>query len=351
MTATTGVTGIDPDSWQVTLLPLPKGYSRGSVYGFCGGHAVGHAENLRSGSFGCWWPDGKPELLILEGKKYVASGRASGDMIPGLWREQSSEMRAAAWAMRNGRLASRILHTKAFDQTWATATGGGAVIGMGMPPGEPGRRSRNVGIVWRGDHAPVTVSADGDVALHATDGTRVAGSVHGRAMLWPAPDAAPIELSPEGMAMSEVQALDGDLQVGVAFQGFCPRAGFWRGTAASFTDLTPKGIQASSASGAMRGYQVGFVRVKAATRGGSDGSDNCAVIWQGAADRWFDLNALLPSSKYNASIASAIDIRGAVLQVGGMASRYELSHAGTPQEGHAVPVAHPVIWTARLIQA
>ena len=351
MAAQTGVTGIDPDSWQVTILPFPKGFSRGSVYGFCGGHAVGHAETPRAGSFGCWWPDGKAERLSLEGKKYVVSARANGEIIPGLWREESSEMRAAAWVLESGLLRARVLHTTAFDQTWATASAGDVVIGMARPQAEPGQRARTLGVVWRRNEEPVTISAERDVSLFATDGTRLAGSVHGQAMLWPSPNATPIDLSPKGMEMSEVQALDGTLQVGTAFKGFRAHAGVWSGSAESFTSLTPKGFQTSRASGGMRGYQVGFVRKKDTTRGGSGGSDNLAVVWQGAADRWFDLNALLPSSKYNASRALAIDIQGNTLQIGGEASQYELFHPGTPQESHAVPVAHPVIWKARLIDA
>ena len=350
MAAKTGVTGIDPDSWQVIRLTLPKGYARGGVYGFCDGHAVGSAETIRAGSFACWWPDNKPELLKLEGKKYVTTGRASGDTIPGLWREKSSEMRAAVWTLRGGRVATRILHTNAFEQSWASAAGGDVVIGMGKRPPEPGSRARTIGVVWRDGDEPVTVSSDGDVALYATDGTRVAGNVHGRAMLWPSPNAEPIDLSPKGMQMSEVQALDGDLQVGVAFKGFRARACLWRGGADSFVDLTPKKFQIARALGAARGYQVGSVREKDTTRGGSGGADNRAVLWQGAADRWFDLHSLVDSSVYNASMAAAIDIQGEVLRICGQVSRYELLHAGTPYESHAVPVAHPVVWTARLIK-
>jgi hypothetical protein len=343
--------GIDPDSWHVTRLTLPKGYARGRVYGFCGGQAVGNAETIRAGSFGCWWPNDKPELLKLEGKKYVASGTASDSLIPGLWREASSEMRAACWFLRGGKLVARILHTNAFDQTWATATGGGVVVGMAYPLREPGRRVRNVGVVWRDGQDPFTVSADGDVVLSVTDGTRLAGSVYGRAMLWPSPNDSPIDLSPKAMTTSEVQALDGETQVGIAFKGFRARACLWRGTADSFVDLTPKKFQTARALGAARGYQVGFVREKDTTRDGSGGSDNRAVIWQGTPDRWFDLHALIDSSEYNASMASAIDVQGDVVRVCGQVSRYELYKPGTPHESHAVPVAHPVVWTARLINA
>ena len=351
MAAKASVTGIDPDSWQVARLTLPKGYARGRVYGFCGGYPVGSVETIRAGSFGCWWPDGKPELVKLEGKKYVACGTASGVLIPGLWREASSEKRAVLWSVQKGKLVVRILHTKAFDQTWASAAGGGAVIGTAYPLSEPGRRARNIGVVWRDGEEPVTVSADGDVALTATDGSRLAGSVYGRAMLWPSPNDAPIDLSPKDMTTSEVQALDGDSQVGIAFKGNRARACLWRGTADSFVDLTPKKFQTARAYAAAGGYQVGFVREKDTTRGGSGGSDNRAIIWQGAPDRWFDLHALIDASTYNASSASAIEIEGDVLRVGGEVSRYELSHPGTQYEGHAVPVAHPVMWTARLINA
>ena len=348
MAAKTGVTGIDPDSWRVIRLTLPKGYSRGGAYGFCGRHAVGNAETIRAGSFACWWPDGKPQLLKLKGKKYVACGRASGETIPGLWREQSSEMRAAVWVRRGGTLATRVLHTKGFDQSWASAAGDGVVIGMAKQPTEPGSRARTIGVVWRDGEEPVTVTANGDIALFATDGTRLAGSVHGRAMLWPSPNATPIDLSPKGMEMSEVQALDGELQVGMAFKGFRARACLWRGGADSFVDITPKKHQTGRALAGAQGYQVGFVREKDTTRGGSGGSDNRAVLWQGAADRWFDLHSLVDSTQYNASMASAIEIQGDVLRICGQVTRYEVLHPDTPYESHAVPVAHPVVWTARL---
>jgi len=68
----------------------------------------------------------------------------------------------------------------------------------------------------------------------------------------------------------------------------------------------------------------------------------------GNADRWFDLNALLSTKKYNASVAWAIEIRGDAVHACGEASWYEVSDPGTAQESHFVPVAHPVLWTARL---
>jgi hypothetical protein len=349
MATKTALPGIVPDSWIVTILPLPKRFSRGAAHGFCNGHAVGRAETARAKSLACWWPDGKPELLGFDDHEYIGCGLAAGDLIPGYWMNDSSAMRAVAWRFRNGHLVSSLLHDNAYDSTWGTAAGGDAVIGVGTPPQTPGQRQLKVGLVWKEGAQPGVLSvANGIVAVFATDGTRVAGSVDGRAHFWPSVDAAPIDLSPKGMAMSEIQAIDGELQVGMAFKGFRARAGLWRGTADSFEDLTPKGFQTARALGATGGFQVGFVRVKDTTPNGSGGSDNRAAIWQGAAGRWFDLNALLPATKYNASTASGIHIRGDVLQVCGQATRYEATHPGTKYEDHAVPVAHPVIWSARL---
>jgi hypothetical protein len=93
---------------------------------------------------------------------------------------------------------------------------------------------------------------------------------------------------------------------------------------------------------------VGFVRRKDTTPNGSGGDDNRAVLWQGAGDRWFDLNALLPAKTYNASVAFAIEFRDNMVLICGEASRYEIKDPGTPQECHIVPIAHPVLWTAQL---
>jgi len=344
-----GVTGIDAGSWQVAILPLPKRFSRGAALGFCGGHPVGRAETARARSLGCWWPGGQAELLGLQGQEEVATGRASGDVIPGQWRKSATgAMGAVVWGLRDGRLVGTDLHDRSYENTWATGAGGDAAVGAGSPLGASGQRRYKVGLVWREGARPAVVAGAGDVSLFATDGARLAGSLGGRATLWPSATAAPIDLAPAGLPLSEVQALDGEMQVGIAWEDMCARAGLWRSTAASFRDLTPAGFESARAFGGTRGFQVGFVRARDTTRNGSTGSDNRAVLWQGAADRWLDLNALLPAKKYNASVAWAIEIRGGAVHVCGEASRYEVSHPGTPQESHAVPVAHPVLWTARL---
>jgi hypothetical protein len=93
---------------------------------------------------------------------------------------------------------------------------------------------------------------------------------------------------------------------------------------------------------------VGFARAKDTTRNGSTACDNRAALWEGAAQSWFDLNSVLPAKAYNASVAFAIEIRGDTIRIGGQASRFEVSDAGTARECHGVPVAHPVLWSARI---
>jgi hypothetical protein len=344
-----GIRGIDPDSWQVTLLPLPKRFTRGVAFGFCRGHAVGAVEAARAQRVGCWWPESGPELLTCEGFKDVSAGVAGGDLIPGQWHNGTTgAMGAVVWRLKAGRLTATNLHPPEYEKTWATAAEGGTAVGVGTPPRKPGAYGRDVGLVWNGGDAPVAVAAEGDVLLLATDGTRLAGNVRGRAALWPSASAAPVDLNPAKMAASEVRTLGDDYQAGVAFKGMCARAALWRGTAASFMDLTPAGFQTARILGAAAGYQVGCARRKDTTRNGSPGSDDRAVLWQGAADKWFDLNGLLPSDTYNASSAFAIEIRDNVVRICGEARRFEATGAGTTNESHVVPIAHPVLWTARL---
>ena len=343
------MTGIDPGSWQVTMLPLPKRFSRGVAYGFCGGHPVGQAEALRGKVAGCWWPRGTPELLTLDGHAVLKTGRASGDVIPGHWSDgKTGAMGAVRWTLGDGRLVGAELHDPTYQQTWAVGVGNGSVVGVGSPPRKPGQFTPNVGLLWRAGAPPIAVGATSEVSLFATDGTRLVGSIQGRATLWPTPTAAPIDLTPGDLSMSEAQALDGELQIGNVWRGFCPRAAIWRGTAASFIDLTPEGFEAGSAYAGSGGYQVGSVRAKDNTGNGTPGYDNRAVLWQGAAERWFDLNALLPAKTYNASIAWAIAVGGDTVQVSGAATRYDVRDPGTPHESHTLPVQHPVLWTARL---
>ena len=348
---TMSVEAIDDASWGGSLLPFPKGFSRSRAFGFCGGHAVGMAERLRSKSLACWWPEGRPELLALDGYKDLRTLLARGDAIPGAWSKGFS-MGAAAWRLRGGALEGIDLHDKQFERTWAECAEHGLVLGVATHKGKMGARAPDSGLVWRDGGDRQEMSGAGDVSLKGTDGTQIVGSVAGRAALWPRVADAPLDLHPQGFASSEVRAIDADTQVGVVFKGLGARAALWRGTAASFVDLTPAGYEVSRAFHAARGWQVGLVRRTDVTANGSASLADQAALWHGSADRWIDLNALLPAaSGLNASAAWAIERKGDRVVICGEASRYETRDPGTDRESHFLPAAQAVIWTARVHRA
>ena len=341
---------LDPSSWECVVLPIPKRFSRGKALGFCGGHAVGMVETSRAKSAACWWPNGEPELLAFEGAKDLRAGFARDHhAIPGHWVKASTGATGAVvWRLRDGRLAATELHDKKFEKTWAICCERGIVLGCGTHRGTIASRAKDSGLVWREDGTRLEINATEDVSLECTDGVRLGGSIGGRAALWPRAGDAAIDLAPDGYFASEVWALDGDTQAGIAFKGMKARAAIWRGSAASFVDLTPGGFEVGRALHALNGCQAGFVRRTDTTRNGSSSLADQAALWQGASDRWLDLNALLPpASGLNASVAWTIEQSGDRMQICGEASRYEASDAGTDRESHFVPAAQAVIWRTR----
>lgn len=343
----TEIAGIDAASWEVRLLPHPKRFTRGKALGFCGGHPVGMAETSRGKSHACWWRDGRPELLELDGFTDVRVLLARGDAIPGSWSKGASSG-AAAWRLRDGSLAGIDLHDRRFDKTWAECAERGLVLGVGVHKGRLGARPPDCGLVWREDGTRHDVAGSGDVCLRGTDGTRLVGSVDGRAALWSDANATPVDLGPAGFGSSEANAIDGDVQAGVAFKGMTARAAMWRGSAASFVDLTPTGYAVGRVLHAVGGHQVGLVRRQELTANGSSSLADQAALWQGAGDRWIDLNALLPpESGFNASAAWSIEWCRDRVQICGEACRYEVSDPDTDRESHFLPGAQAVVWTAR----
>lgn len=333
----------------MTLPPLPKRHARGNATGFCGGIPVGEAETARGVVAACWWPDGPPALLELDGMKTVATGRAGGNDVPGHGRAKpSSEMSAVAWRLRDGRLHGRPLPSAGHLRSWAGAAGGGLVVGVGVPSGRQGERGPDVGLVWRDEAPPVALAAKEDALPLATDGTGVAGSIGGRPAWWPAVGAAPVLLAPEGAGLGEAHAIDGGIQAGHVYRSGCPRAALWRGDAATFVDLTPAGFATGRVHAAAAGLQAGVVREVANLRSGAARADDRAALWDGTPEAWIDLNALLPTDQFNGSTAWGLEVRDGELRVCGQAIRYEVSAAGTPGESHFVSVALPVLWTARL---
>ena len=334
-----------PSVVRVTILPFPKGYSRGTVLGFCGGHPVGRVENARARTAACWWPHGKPELLGIEKQKDVRVAHASGDLIPGCWSNtRTGALGAVVWKRNGDSVTPAVLHDKRYESTWATGAGGGDVVGIGSPPGKLGHRAPEAGLIWRASGSVDVIASERGVALFCTDGQRAAGSDGGRPALWLSAGQEAIDLCPDGFGMGEVHALDGDAQAGVVFKGLRARAALWRGSAASFIDVTPAVCETARVLAAAGGRLAGFVRAKDTTPNGSTACDDRAALWYEAANDWLDLNASLPEA-YNASVAWSIHAQGGEWSVGGEASRFEVGDPGTPRESHAVPTAHPVIWT------
>jgi len=88
-------------------------------------------------------------------------------------------------------------------------------------------------------------------------------------------------LNPEGMLFSFAFGVHDGQQVGSAYTNdFSPRASLWHGTAASWVNLNPIGASQSGCYDVHDGQQVGYV-VNGIFR---------ASLWKGTAASWVDLN-------------------------------------------------------------
>jgi hypothetical protein len=88
------------------------------------------------------------------------------------------------------------------------------------------------------------------------------------------------------------------------------RASLWRGSAASWLDLTPAGSDGGIAYATHAGQQVGYADV---------GGQAHAALWSGTASSWLDLHGLLPPG-YLASQARGIWHDGTFTYVVGFAT-------------------------------
>ncbi|HZN64264.1 MAG TPA: PEP-CTERM sorting domain-containing protein [Tepidisphaeraceae bacterium] len=118
------------------------------------------------------------------------------------------------------------------------------------------------------------------------------------AFLW-RPGFAPLNLHPAAASVSSAFGTDGVNQVGGAWFGNDSHAVMWRGTAASYVDLTPThlGFTDARAHGIHGGRQVGE-----ASRN-SEPNRSHAVLWSGTAD---SAVVLLPPEGFTSATAHAI---------------------------------------------
>lgn len=346
-----GATTLLPSDWSVALLPPPRRFCSSKAIGFCAGEVVGSVRTRAGKSAACWWPAGDPTLLSLPPHKDLGVIAADGIAAAGSWSKSKSGKRGAVvWRAEGTSLNGHDLHDSRFEASWATGVGGDLIVGVGTHKGKLGMAPPDSGLVWRGSGELVQINADHDVCLCATDGTCIAGTIDGRAALWPSFDSSPIDLAPDRTPACEVRAIDGDTQVGYGFERHGARALVWRGSPDSAIDLTPVGFQEARAFGATHGFQVGFVRPKANAEDGIAATDDRAVIWGGSAKHWVDLNALLPPP-FNASIAWAIRIDGDVIEVCGEALHVLLDHTRAPASRPELNEPRAVLWRGRLTRA
>jgi hypothetical protein len=147
-------------------------------------------------------------------------------------------------------------------------------------------------------------------------------------------DLHPAAIGGTPTTRSRALACDGDSQVGYALlQGGSnlSRPLLWKGSAASVQDLLPTGFTTGEASAVFEGRQAGYVR---------EGGSSRAILWNGNAESYVDLGALLPpdGAGYSDSWAVGVWNDGATWFV--------LGEALVVSEG-----TKPVLWTKPMVAA
>lgn len=338
---------IDAASWSVSVLPLPRRMVRARAVGFVERHPFGIAESAAGKGQVCRWSNGAPELLSFEKFKHFSVASGSGDAIAGTFSNaRTGASGAVVWrSERDGTTRSASLHDARFESTHALGVRGDRVFGIGVNKGKPSQRPPDCGLVWTLGGGLREIALAADVQVFDGDGTRLVGSIDGRAAYWPGEASGPIDFGEPG----EIHALDGELQIGFVWAGLHPRAALWRGSAGTKVDLTPDGFDVSAARDGREGWQVGWVRPTGVDRHGNTAMNDRASLWRGKAESWIDLNALLPAETYNISDAHGIMIRGDELSIAGVAGCYVVDDPASNRPTHVPGTMHAVVWRARLV--
>lgn len=326
------------------------------VVGFCGGHVVGEAESRNGGApVPHWWPGGEPAPVTHPAQKRISARRATGAVIAGFWSRSGGGFGGACgWHLAGGELEALDLHPgKAWDNTIAMGSGGGAFAGSGERKVKKGERAVDVALFWRPDGTMIALppAEAGNAAMaEGTDGAWVVGRVGRtggqRAALWPADGSQLIVLGDERSITEACAVADGE-QVGVRWTNKGVAAALWRGDAASFVNLTPENHQSGWARDCAHGFQVGHVQVKDTLRSGSSSMATKAALWRGSATSFVDLQAMAPAP-WNASTASALEVRGGVLRIAGDVTQFGTTDELTPRESHYLITSRPVLWETRI---
>ncbi len=343
----------DPARWKITVLPMPKRMRFAGAFGLCGGSAVGEGES-RGPGMPHWWPGGQAVAITHPTEKRVSVRTASGDVIPGFWSRDSGRGGAVGWRLVGGALEMIDLHPqKGFEKTVAMGAGGGGFAGWGRRQTKKGERAVDVALFWRPDGTMVELppaEPGGEATACATDGAWVAGNTAlsggRRAALWPADGSRVIVLGEERSMSAASGVADGE-QVGVRWMRKGSAPVLWRGTAESLIDLTPVGHETGFASGCARGHQVGYVQVKANIAAGHGSMATRAALWRGDAASFVDLHAMAPAP-WNASTATAIEVRDGLLRIAGSLTQFGTTDELTPRESQYVITRRAVLWETRI---
>ncbi len=118
-------------------------------------------------------------------------------------------------------------------------------------------------------------------------GDRQYGTWGNHAAMWAGSAASYADLHPAGVNTSEILAAAGEYQGGsttVFTTQTYPRAALWSGTAASYVDLNPVGFQGSEVRAMTPSQQGGLVHLQPA------GSGIHAALWSGTAASFVDMH-------------------------------------------------------------
>jgi hypothetical protein len=336
---------IVPNSWNVTLLAIPKRDRPARALGFLGGVPAAQAE-----AGPCWWPGGRYKALPLSAplpQMIHAHGRG---MVG-----NSDQCAVRCSLAEDGTLSTRSLGSPSYSQCTALGCDDTQQVGSGTPAGNADARHA---LLWAQDaETPIVLKKNGAggntsaIAVEAgvQGGCFWAGAFSGvhvdHACFWRGNAESLVDLHPKDAVTSSVWAVGGGEQVGhfVTESGLWKhelRAALWRGSADSFVDLTPAGARLGTARACAAGLQVGMVREAPL-------HPARAILWGGRSDDIVDLHAMLPGP-WDISYATRIAVDGdRLLVMGDVAVAMRGRDGKVRGEGDMVPV----LWEARLTAA
>ena len=339
---------VDRASITARFLSLPKGKKRGRGVGFWGGDPVASVQSAGNSAPPFRWVAGKPQLVSFLDVKNVFPSGASASQLAGCWYTPKHDERALVWTrVTETEVSGAELHPEGWQKSVARACGDGQQVGYGY---KNFVKDPSAALLWNGSRESLVVLTGPDATRDATaagvaQGAQV-GSVGGsgwqRACLWRGSSASFVELHPTDGALvgSEGLGIGDGQQVGHVWdETRMQRAAVWAGSPESYVNLAPEGFVRSTAWRCARGFQVGWAAAKEL------GMSANAILWNGAADDFIDLQEFLPEP-WNVSQALDIDVDGDTLRIIGTASQAVQSGGYEMNAGE-----QPVIWEAKLLVA